>query len=161
MSYTPFQKIRDFKRYFERTRTHKIITYYTAVWIYRLRLSFVFPKYIFGMLKLAFTTWKHKVKFRTEVPGQMMILHYNSETIEDPAIFVKQIEESVIKPFRILHKVNPVVLILPFGTTFQAGNFKGFVRSLDRDQKQALTNAIYEMRQEKTNLEIVPSNRVV
>ncbi|WP_229267011.1 hypothetical protein [Leptospira sp. mild_001] len=159
MLYTLFQKIKNFKRYFERTQTHKIITYYLAVWIHRGRLTFVFPKYIFGMLKLAFTTWKHKVKFRTEVPGQMMILHFNLEKIKDPTIFVKQIEGSVVKPFRILHKVNPVVLILPYGTTFQAGSFKGFVRSLDQDQKQALTKAIYEFREEKTNLEIVTPNQ--
>ncbi|TGM04837.1 hypothetical protein EHQ76_07270 [Leptospira barantonii] len=148
------EKLKNVFRFLERTQTHKILTYYFAVFLQRLRLTLIFPAYLYGMNKLAVKTWIHKIKFRTEVPGHLMVLHYNQNAVKNPAVFVKQIEESVVKPFRRLHKVNPAVLILPFGSTFQAGSYKGFVRSLDRDQKRELVQAIHELKNEN-QIEII------
>lgn len=135
-----------FKTFKEKTHTFLKIKNFIFKFIETLKLNALFPMYLIGMMKLAWSTWRHKIKFRTEVPGQLMILHYNQKEIKDLSGVLKRIEERVVKPFRLLHKVNPVVLLLPFGISFQAGSFKGFVKSLDPDQLQALKKELYEVK---------------
>ncbi|EMN97730.1 hypothetical protein LEP1GSC112_0004, partial [Leptospira interrogans serovar Pomona str. UT364] len=56
----------------------------------------------------------------------------------------EKLERLVVKPFRLIHKINPVVLVLPYGTSLQTGSIKGFYTSLDRDQKREFKRVIYE-----------------
>ncbi|MCG6170247.1 SGNH/GDSL hydrolase family protein [Leptospira sanjuanensis] len=139
-----FKKILKEKLEYLKTNLGKKLTYYAYVFLFHTRLRLGLPVYLYGMMKIAIESWRYKIKFRTEVPGQLMVLHYNPNAVKDPVSFVKRIEDMVVKPFRFLHRVNPVVVIIPYGSTFQAGSFKGFVRSLDRDQLQALKTALYE-----------------
>ncbi|TGM05995.1 hypothetical protein EHQ76_06930 [Leptospira barantonii] len=148
------EKLKSFKHYFERTQTHKILSYYYAVFKHRLRLSLIFPRYLYGMNKIAIKSWIHKIQFKSEIPGQIMTVHYDPAIVKDVPTFVKRIEELFVGPYRLLHKINPAIVILPWGTIFQTGDFKGFVRSLDRDQRQALMNAVYELKSDE-RIEIV------
>lgn len=117
-----------------------------------MRLYLVCFEYLFGMLSLAWTMWKHKVKFRTEIPGQMIVIHYNKNDFPDPSAFAPFMEQKVVRPFRALHRIDPIVLILPFGVTIQGGNLKGFVRSLSTDQRSELQEALYECRVDRDPL---------
>ncbi|WP_061251993.1 hypothetical protein [Leptospira interrogans] len=104
---------------------------------------FVFPFYLFGMLKLAISTYYNKLMFKTQNPGQVMLLYYDPGII-DILSLVEKLERLVVKPFRLIHKINPVVLVLPYGTSLQTGSIKGFYTSLDRDQKREFKRVIYE-----------------
>ncbi|WP_241686939.1 hypothetical protein [Leptospira stimsonii] len=139
------RKARELIFYFERTDLNKIILYRTSVIIQIMKLHLVLLKYLFGMLSLAWFTWKNKVKFRTEPVGQIIILHYNSETHKSED-FVSKLERKVAIPFKTLHGYIPVILILPFGATIQAGSWDGFVKSLDRDQRKENQEALYKYR---------------
>ncbi|WP_243394840.1 hypothetical protein [Leptospira adleri] len=141
------KKINEFLFYFERTDRYKILSYRASVLIQIIKLHLVLFKYLLGMLSLAWFTWKNKVKFRTEPVGQIIVLHYNSET-HKPEDFVSKLERNVAIPFKTLHGYIPVILILPFGATIQAGSWDGFVKSLDRDQRRENQEALYKYRED-------------
>ncbi|EMO66403.1 hypothetical protein LEP1GSC132_2503 [Leptospira kirschneri str. 200803703] len=109
----------------------------------KLKLLFVFPIYLFGMLKLAISIYYHKLMFKTQKPGQVMLLYYDPRIINILNL-VEKLERLVVKPFRQIHKINPVVLVLPYGTSLQTGSIKGFYSSLDRDQKREFKKVVYE-----------------
>ncbi|WP_078129779.1 hypothetical protein [Leptospira alexanderi] len=140
------RKISEFLFYLERTDLYKILSYRVSVLLQTLRLHLILVKYLAGMLSLAWFTWWNKVKFRTEPVGQIIVLHYNSET-HKPEDFVSNLERKVAIPFKTLHGYIPVILILPFGATIQAGSWNGFVRSLDRDQRRENQEALYKYRE--------------
>ncbi len=109
----------------------------------KLRLIFVFPYYLLGMLKLATKMYYQKLMFKTIKPGQVMLLYYDPSNINTLEL-VEKLERLVVKPFRQIHKINPIVLVLPYGTNLQTGSIKGFYTSLDRDQKREFKKVIYE-----------------
>ncbi|EMJ64538.1 hypothetical protein [Leptospira sp. P2653] len=160
MKFNLKEKMKRFKQTFERMQIHKILTYYLAELKHRLRLSLIFPLYLYGMNKIAVKSWIHKIQFKSEIPGQIMTLHYDPATVKDLPTFVKRIEDLFVGPFRLLHKLNPAIVILPWGSLFQTGDFKGFVRSLDRDQRSALVSAIHELKNE-TKIEIITPGEAV
>ncbi len=141
------KKIGEFLFYFERTDLYKVLSYRASVLLQILRLHLVFLKYLYGMLSLAWFTWKNKVKFRTEPVGQIIVLHYNAET-HNSEDFVSKLERKVAIPFKTLHGYIPVILILPFGATIQAGSWDGFVKSLNRDQRRENQEALYRFRED-------------
>ncbi|WP_232380749.1 hypothetical protein [Leptospira ainlahdjerensis] len=141
------KKIGEFLFYFERTDLYKVLSYRASVLLQTTKLHLVLVKYLYGMLSLAWFTWKNKVKFRTEPVGQIIVLHYNAETHKSED-FVSKLERKVAIPFKTLHGYIPVILILPFGATIQAGSWDGFVKSLDRDQRRENQEALYRLRED-------------
>ncbi|AXR66578.1 hypothetical protein [Leptospira mayottensis] len=109
----------------------------------KLKLLFVFPIYLFGMIRLAVTIYYQKLMLQTQNPGQVMLLYYDPRTINTLNI-VEKLERLVVKPFRQIHKINPIVLVLPYGNNLQTGSIKAFYSSLDRDQKREFKKVIYE-----------------
>ncbi|EMJ59880.1 MULTISPECIES: hypothetical protein [Leptospira] len=140
------KKLSEFLFYLERTDLFKILSYRASVLLQTLRLHLILVKYLSGMLSLAWFTWWNKVKFRTEPVGQIIVLHYNADT-HKPEDFVSNLERKVAIPFKTLHGYIPVILILPFGATIQAGSWNGFVKSLDRDQRRENQEALYKYRE--------------
>ncbi|TGJ99834.1 hypothetical protein EHO57_13815 [Leptospira langatensis] len=131
----------------------KIITYYWDVFTFTTGKFFILPIFLFSMLKMAWVLWKQKLKLRTAPIGQVILIHYNPETIQSPELLAPIIEESIFKPFRLLHNVDPIVLILPLGMTLQSGTIQGLLRSLNADQRAEIQRQLYQFR---NKIEVVP-----
>lgn len=150
----PFKRV---IRYIERTTTYQHISIYFSAYWYKLRLLLLFFSYLYEMLKLAIATWYLKFSVRSEAPGHIMVLHYDPNTCKNPEGLASKMARYVAIPFKKLHKVEPIILILRSDQNFEAGSIQGFFRSLSRDQLKTVFEEYVKFREDQKRIEIIGS----
>lgn len=102
-------------------------------------------------LKLAHQLWKAKIKFNVKPMQDVVFLHYNPDVIANPEAVIIQIKKQFCDTYKLLHGVDPLVIVLPVGYSMSMLNMKEFLSVLPTDTRNRLQTELFKYR----NIEVV------
>ncbi|AGS80751.1 hypothetical protein LEP1GSC050_0022 [Leptospira phage vB_LbrZ_5399-LE1] len=105
-----------------------------------------FPSFVYRILSLPLILYYNALTLKVIPLNQVLVFQYDPKKEKNPEKLASRIEKSVIKPFRSIYQIEPIVLIWPLNEPIRTASLKGLIRGLNSKQRSAVQRELYAMR---------------
>lgn len=99
----------------------------------------IFAVYLFQMMRMAISLFRADAKLRIGKIDELMIVHVHPEMLTPQFMeYTQSLGKAIADPYRTLYGVDPIILVMPYGSTIHSVNMEGFFSLLNSDQKRML-----------------------
>ena len=105
--------------------------------------------FIYHFTKIGREVWRGRIKFSNKplVPDMVVVVYFNPAVISDPENALIGIRNAFFEAYKTLHSCEPIVIMLPFGYSFNSMDMVEFIDILPSEVRERMMSSMYKHRQ--------------